>query len=413
MDAGNSRTGPDSTIPAGTSWPREYRYGASVQWLTYGLAAFIGGAGMWLMASLGLRVPGLLLLALALIALGILIALSCGRARLVLRADSIEMQGVFGTRLLRRDAIAGRRLRPTRGKPIRVIVPRQGRPLAINSGFPADDVLDAWYAALPDLDLKDRESSEAAVAADPSFGRTAPERLARLASARKLAKLASMLTVGVLLWVYIYPQPYVSAIVVAAVLPWCAVLIAGWSHGLICFDSGRNDVRPNLAIMLFGPAIVLGARATMDVNLLDLPHALEFGFLAGLPLVLAASLVRESGASRAWVMPLVMLAFIALPYGGGLLVLADVQLDHQPAQSFQTQVLRKYITTGKHRQPYLVLAPWGPRTQSEQIAVGGAYYAHVVPRSTVCMRLHRGALGLAWYGVNDCQFAPGADAASP
>lgn len=410
MDAGNGKGSVDQSVLAATRWPREYRYGTAMQWLIYGFAALMGIGGVWMIIGLATHSPVLLLVSFALIALAGLIVLSCSRARLVLRADSIETQSLFGTRQLRLDAIAGRRLRPTRGKPIRVIVPKQGRPLAIGAGFPADRVLDAWYAALPDLDLQDRQSSEAAVAADPAFGRSAPERLARLASARQLAKLASMTTIGVLLWVYIYPHPYATAIVVAAVLPWCAVLIAGWSHGLICFDSARNDVRPNLAIMLFGPAFVLGMRAMLDVNLIDLPHALEFGFLAGLPLVLAASLVRESGAARAWMMPAVLLAFVALPYGAGALVLADVQLDHQPAQTFQTQVLRKYITSGKHRQPYLVVAPWGPKTQAEKIAVGSAYYAHVEPESAVCMRLHRGALGLAWYGVNDCQTTTGENA---
>jgi hypothetical protein len=412
MDAGNGNSGADQSMPVATSWLRAYRYAAGVQGLLYAIAALMGAGSVWMMTSVASGSPAWLLVALAMIALAGVIALSCGRVRLVLRADSIETQGLFGTRVLRLDAIAGRRLRPTRGKPMRVIVPKQGRPLALDSGFPADRVLDAWYAALPDLDLRDRQSFEAAVAADPTFGRSAPERLARLASARQLAKLASMLTIGVLMWVYIYPHPYATAIVVAAVLPWCAVLIAGGSHGLVCFDSARNDVRPNLAIMLFGPAFVLGMRALLDVHLLDVPHALEFGFLAGLPLVLAASLVRESGASRAWVMPAVLLAFVALPYGAGALVLADVQLDHQPAQTFQTEVLRKYITSGKHRQPYLVVAPWGPKTDVEKIAVGGAYYAHVAPESTVCMNLHRGALGLAWYGVNDCQAVPGGDAAS-
>jgi hypothetical protein len=413
MDAGNGRAALDSSVLAATTWPREYRYSASMRWLIYACAALMGIGGVWMISHSGAQSPVLMLVALALLALAGLIALSCSRSRLILRADSIQTLSLFGSRQLRREAIAGRRQRPTRGKPIRVIVPKQGRPLALSSGFPTDRVLDAWYAALPDLDLLDRERSEALVAADPTFGRSAPERLARLASARQLAKVASMITIGVLMWVYVYPQPYVTAIAIVAVLPWCAVLIAGWSHGLICFDSGRNDVRPNLAIMLFGPALLLGARAMMDVNLLDLPHALEFGFLAGLPLVLAASLVRESGASRAWVMPVVMLVFLALPYGAGALVLADVQLDHQPAENFQTQVLRKYITSGKHRTPYLVLAPWGPKTQPEKIAVDRSYYVHVQPDSTICMRLHRGALGLAWYGVDDCQSAVGGAAGGP
>lgn len=416
MDAGNLTNGTAESLLAATQWPREYRYGAARQSLIYVFAALVGGVGVWLLTGPALKSAVLLLVSLVMVVLAALIASSCGKARLVLRANAIETRGLLGTRELRLDAIAGRRLRPTRGQSIRLIVPKQGRALELDSGFPADAVLDAWYGALPDLDLKDRQSSEAAVAADPTFGRSAAERLERLASARRLARAATGITVVLLLWIYVFPRPYNAAIVVAAALPWCAVLIARWSQGLICFDSTRNDVRPNLAIMLFAPAVVLGMRALLDVNLLDVPRALEFGFLAGLPLVLAASWVRESNASRAWgawTMPALLLAFLALPYGAGAVVLADVQLDHQPAQTFHTQVLRKYISSGKHRTSYVVLAPWGPKAQTEKLAVSSAYYAHVEPEATVCMGLHRGALGLAWYRVGDCPTAAGGNADRP
>lgn len=78
----------------------------------------------------------------------------------------MDIQGVFGTQLQRLDATAGRWPGPTRGRLIRVIVPKQGRPLVLKSGFPADGLLDARYAALPGVDFNEPQSSESAAAAD-------------------------------------------------------------------------------------------------------------------------------------------------------------------------------------------------------------------------------------------------------
>jgi hypothetical protein len=101
-----------------------------------------------------------------------------------------------------------------------------------------------------------------------------------------------------------------------------------------------------------------------------------------------------------------LLLLVAVPYGGGGLLLADVGLDHQPAQVFPTQVLSKYISTGKHSSPHLVLAPWGPQLMGEDLSVSRAYYAHVDEGARVCMSLHPGAFGLRWYGLGDCVARP-------
>ncbi len=56
--------------------------------------------------------------------------------------------------------------------------------------------------------------------------------------------MANMVTLGAVLWAYVYPQPYHPAILLLVLLPWCAVAIVALSRGLICFDTLRNDVRP-------------------------------------------------------------------------------------------------------------------------------------------------------------------------
>ena len=404
MDQIDRGAGYAQSSTAGVSYPRDYRYSRGVQIFLYVFAAVMGAAGTWMIGIQILHAASIVLLlsGLAMVLLGIYIAMSCAMSCLVLRADSIEMRGPSGSRMLRRDAIAGRRRQPTRGKPILILVPKSGRSMRLDSGFKSDSVLDAWIDALPDLDLQELQASEAKLIADPAFGSSPKDRLDRLAKARQVAKVANGVTIAAMLWAYIYPHPYQLAILLLALLPWCAVIIVALSRGLICFDTLRNDVRPQVALMLMMPALVLGMRALLDFNVVDVTRTLEFGFIAGLPLVFVVSLVGQRNQPRPWVLPLLMLLVVSLPYGGGLVAFADVMFDHQASQVFQTQVLRKYISSGKHPQPYLVLAPWGPEIMGDRVAVSRAYYSHARVDTPVCVNLHHGAVGLRWYGVHDC-----------
>ncbi|MFC5437174.1 hypothetical protein ACFPME_11440 [Rhodanobacter umsongensis] len=410
--SGGTYRGPSST-PA-SPYPRAYRYTAGRRFSLYLFAAILAAIGAWLIAvPVGQPAAAgtwLLLGGVGLVLLAGSMAASAALSQLILRADAIELRGPLRTRELRLVALAGRRRQATRGGSILLLVPKSGRAVRLDSGIPRDPLLDAWIDALPDLDLQERAASEAKLLADPAFGSNPQERRARLARTRQLTKVANGAAVAVLSWAYLYPHPYALAIGSLALLPWCAVLIVMLSHGLIAFDTRRNDARPNVAMVLMLPGIVLGLRAILDVHVLDAMPVLVYGFIAGLPLVLVACTMAPRDAAKPWGFPLMLLLLVALPYGGGGLLLADVGLDHQPAQEFPTQVLRKYISTGKHSSPHLVLAPWGPQVMGEDMAVNRAYYAHVDEGARVCMSLHPGAFGVRWYALGDCAAAPTAAA---
>jgi hypothetical protein len=397
------------SVLASASYPRTYRYSAAMRGFIYAVAAAMMAGGVW-MVFMQIRqasAPEVFLwLGVAAFFLGAFVAASTAVACVTLRADEIEVRRLVGTRRLRRSDLRGRRLMPSRGKPISILVPKAGLPLRLDSGYRGDSVLDAWIATLPDLDQIERDASQAKLAADRSLGATPQERLGRLAQARRLVKLAQGATMVVAAWAYIYPRPYLPVVALVAMLPWCAVGLVGWSRGLIRFDTLRNDVRPNIALMLILPSVVLGVRALFDTHMLDVAAALEYGVIVGLPLLAAVILVNDrSDQPRAWGWAVLLLALVVLPYGAGLLSLSDVLLDHQRPQVFSTRVDGKYISSGKHPQPYLVLAPWGPETMGDKIAVSRAYYAQTPVHATVCAALHPGSVRLRWFDVRQCPAA--------
>ena len=103
--------------------------------------------------------------------------------------------------------------------------------------------------------------------------------------------------------------------------------------------------------------------------------------------------------------PIFYVVFVAAVAGGlgwGATSLADRAFDLSDGQPYQAEVQFKSRTYGRNNGYHLTLAPWGPIGQSTTIGVSSAVYDKVSERSPICILLHRGALGLAWYDVEAC-----------
>jgi hypothetical protein len=344
----------------------------------------------------------------ALAVLALLIILYSWRWRLALNAQGIELQGLTGSRRLARADIAGRRRIRTRSGETVLLIPSRGnlRPLRLNPrSIGGDTRLDQWIQGLPDLDAADLKASEAAVAADSEFGSTAEERLARLKSARRTAAIITAASLALALWLYIYPVPYGALTLAVALLPWLAFLIAGASHGLYRIDSRRNDVRPTLVAAVFAPIFALLARAVFDIGVLDWPAALSW--VSGVALLFAftgwrcgLSLPGASDGPAAGVM--VLWVILGALYGLGVVLLGNALLDRAARQTFSVQVLGQHVTHGRSTSYHVLLAPWGPRGEAGDVTVSRAVFQAAQMRHSVCVLEGHGALRVPWYVVRAC-----------
>lgn len=347
-------------------------------------------------AAMGLMVLGLL-------AVPVYGAAYAANASLTLERDAIEVRKAFSSRRLRLADIQGRRIGQGRSGRYRIIVPFDRRPLMIDgTSFGLDDRFQAWFNALPDLTAQEQVATRAQVENDPSLGRDAHERLARLDRARRLAKVLNAAPMALLLWAMVYPRPYAIVIACAALLPWLGVAMAWARPNLFQLDGKPGDVRPNVGTLLYMPPLVLGLRALFDITLVDRGPLLLWGLLLGLPLCLAALLApRAATAGRRVTIGLLMLPF-AFAYGTGLLALADTRWDAARSEVYPTAVTGKEVSRGKTTTYYLDLAPWHPRIARNHVAVPRAYYDAVRRGDPVCVRLHPGRFGLRWMQVGGC-----------
>jgi hypothetical protein len=327
------------------------------------------------------------------------------RAQITLEADAMEIREAFSTRRIQWRDIKGRRITRTRNGGYRVAVLRSGSLLKVQWGsFGLDARFNARFNALPDLDARDRAAVLAEVARDASLGADPAERLARLEKAKQLCKVLSFAAVALLLWMLFYPHPYGVLVACAAALPWLAVVLLWAQPGLFQIDGRGGDAKPNLGVVVAVPALLLGMRATMDLDVLDLRKLFLWGALAALPLFLVlVGAPRAAGApagGRAK-MAFWMLLFTAA-YGIGGLALADTIWDQAPATVYWTRVTGKHENHGKSTTYSVDLAPWNQDIGKNHFIVSSAYYTVVQQGDAACVRVHPGRFGLRWLRLGGC-----------
>jgi hypothetical protein len=99
---------------------------------------------------------------------------------------------------------------------------------------------------------------------------------------------------------------------------------------------------------------------------------------------------------------LILMGVIGAALGYGAPAMVDIRFDGSAPQPFRATVNSMFVTHGKSTSYTLRLAPWGPKTEENPVSVSSSLYRQVSPGNEVCIALHRGALGLAWYEVRLC-----------
>jgi len=97
-----------------------------------------------------------------------------------------------------------------------------------------------------------------------------------------------------------------------------------------------------------------------------------------------------------------IVAICAGLYAYGAITYADTRFDQSAVTPSPTQVLAKWESHGRSTSYDLKLAPWGPFDHPITVSVSSGLYSAVSEGDQVCMLLHPGAVGLAWYETRAC-----------
>lgn len=322
-------------------------------------------------------------------------------ARITLTADAIEIAGVLGTRRLSREDIKGRRNPQGRGqtRDSTWLIPKEtsARRVLISGMIKRDAVLNRWISSLSDLDRAENEELKRAILNDDTAGATQEERLAALATAKKVGRIFTGIAFVIGFGSVVVP-PNGLLISATAALPWIVMGLAARSPNLYTLNDRRNDPRGGLGGAFMLPGFMLMILCLKNYHLVSFSsvHAAALALVALMSFLAAkvdAQLIRKKTIFI--VLPLL------LPYAYSTLILANALPDTSPAKSYAARVISKRYTSGRGSHPELTIAPWGPDSGGS-IEVSGAVYKAVQPGDNVCAYLRDGALGIAWYQIDLC-----------
>lgn len=234
---------------------------------------------------------------------------------------------------------------------------------------------------------------------DPNDVRATRER--RLAVARTLAAALTLAAVALAIWALVWPVPYALVVALLVVLPALTVILALGKPTMFRIGLGASYAGANLAIASAVSACALLARALLDLNMIDwLPLIGMAAFVGGI--FLAVTILAERTQRRRW-LRLLAAAVLTGAYALGTLGQANSLLDPSAPAVLRSRVLDKtlgHVGITTHR---LTLAPWGPLATANDVAVPRELYDKVALDDPVCVRLHDGALGMAWFTVTACR----------
>jgi len=233
---------------------------------------------------------------------------------------------------------------------------------------------------------------------DPDDARQS--RAQALALARRFAAALTLVAIAIAVWALFRPQPYGALMALLIALPLLAVTAVVARPDLFRIGLGSFH-EANLGSACAAPACALFARTLFDLNLVSwLPLT---AFAAAIAIVfLIAAVRREAHLRRRW-WRLFAAALLTGAYAFGALGQANVLLDRAPQAVLRSRIIGKHLGHSRIASHHLTLAPWGPLTAPHDATVSRDIYDAAEIDDPACIRLHDGALGMAWFTATACR----------
>jgi len=225
-------------------------------------------------------------------------------------------------------------------------------------------------------------------------------RAQALALAQKFAAALTLAAIGIAVWALFRPQPYGMLVVLLISLPLLAIVAVIVRRDLFRIGLG-SGYEANLGSACAVPACVLFARTLFDLNLVSWLPLTAFAVAIAVVFLIAA-VRRETQLRRRW-WRLCAAALLTGAYAFGAIGQVNVLLDRAPRSVLRSRIIGKHLGHSRIASYHLTLAPWGPMTAPHDATVPRDVYDAAEIGDPACIRLHDGALGMAWFTAVACR----------
>lgn len=350
----------------------------------------------------------LLIVAIVLLAIPVLVVINVVRKKVIVGPDWISYTGLFSEKTLPFHSIKGYRfgfkniyLEPMRpGDPTIVI----GHYRDLENGWE----LKQWIKeAFKDLNTADLASQHAAVLANIRLGATEEARKKTLTKVNTLTLIYNVVCFPLVLILILDAGK--TALTLLLIYPFIGILLMISGRGLIKFQSNRQrSICSFVTLGIFVPGFALLIKSMAKDQVLDTTHlwvpALGISLLL-FTLIYVTGINTSMGMLRAQVM---MMILTALVYGFGSTLQANWVFDPSDPAVYDVTILGSRVsqqssrlTDGKDESYYLAISPWGPRHETEEVAVSWNLYRLSQKGDTLQVHLGEGLLHIPWFFITN------------
>jgi hypothetical protein len=320
------------------------------------------------------------------------------KGRIVIDEQSVSRISTFGTRTLTFQEIKGFRV-TDQGVILEPNVVGM-KSITISQYTEKYKQIVAWlYGSFVELDTLEASQEEEQILTDEALGLNRQGNEYRLAEARRIARYLNIVGGVVAGWLWFYPHPYDIAGLVAIAVPLLSLGAVYLYRGFIRFDQRNNSAYPSMFFGFMLPGMGLLIRAVLDFEIME--YGQLWMVVVLVTVVIAAVLMlgtRElKFKKRVEYFTAVAVAGIVLAYVFGAYVFANCVFDASAPQVFTAEVVGKEISSDNVTTYYLVVNPWGPRTEAERISVSEEDYEVVQEGDPVDIYFMQGLFKTPWF----------------
>lgn len=313
------------------------------------------------------------------------------KAELILNSDSIQLKSWFTNKTIKIDDVKGFRIHP--GYYIRIESRNKNeKHIDIQQHFQDFIEIQDWVRKNEFVNLDEREF----VKAQKELENQNFENLKQL---HTLTKALNGIAVASTLWIFVFPRPYEVSIITAVVCFISAIILMWLNKGAIRFDQRKNDPHPSLVGVFTTIPFGIALRSFLDWKIVNWSSI-------WIPVIITAcvltfiiyKLSSEFDGKKKWMLLLVF--FFMFAFSFGFIMQVNCLFDYSKSNVHKSEILEKQISTGKRTTYYLIIAAWGPHSESQKISVTQNKYDAVTEDDFIFIKEKKGILNIPWYYVS-------------
>jgi hypothetical protein len=262
----------------------------------------------------------------------------------------------------------------------------------------ADEIIEFLQTRFEALDHSDAMKEEADILSSNEYGTTEESRLARLRQARTVARVVNTIGIGICVWLFFKPVPYDVALYSGVAFPFLVLGVLMNFRGLIKVDDKKDSKYPSVTYGLVLTCCGLVIRV-LDFELVDYVQLWLYSIIPFLGMLLLCRMAIGKIVLRKFLdyLSIFCLAAILMFYSVSGYAVLNCLPDQSKPTDHTAKILEKTVSKGKTTSYYILLTPWGPRSEAKKVSITRSEYDRAEVGEEVQIFLKDGLLNIPWF----------------